>query len=144
LIPGIGGFNARLRGNRYREENEEPLEAQSGGATAAAAAAAAAAVAAAAAAADAADSAANGAANGPLPLPPADDKPKRKPMRRKPKAKLAENFPSYLQVRHAVCEKIVSFLSFSAERSVKHVTYLGHPNMTVVKPHAAYSSSHCR
>lgn len=67
---GIGGFNARLRNNRYREENDDPLETYS----------------------------AFGRPDDSVVPISCDDKPtKRKPMRRKIKSKLVENYPSYLQ-----------------------------------------------
>lgn len=66
---GIGGFNARLRNNRYREENEDPLETCISFSR---------------------------LDDSVVPVL-SDDKPKRKPLRRKIKSKLVENYPSYLQ-----------------------------------------------
>ncbi|KAG5897188.1 hypothetical protein JTB14_022544 [Gonioctena quinquepunctata] len=68
---GIGGFLVRMRGNRSGQDNEDI------------------------------DIACNqvGTNVGDLaaPLPMDGDKPRKKPIRRKPKSKLAETFPSYLQ-----------------------------------------------
>lgn len=66
---GIGGFNARLRNNRYREENDDPLETCNS----------------------------FGRLDDSVVPSMCDDKPKRKPLRRKQKSKLVENYPSYLQ-----------------------------------------------
>lgn len=65
---GIGGFLVRMRGLRNGQDNDD-IDTLPGQSN----------------------------PDIPLPLPPDGDKPRRKPVRRKPKSKLAESFPPYLQ-----------------------------------------------
>ncbi|XP_050507765.1 histone-lysine N-methyltransferase 2C-like isoform X1 [Diabrotica virgifera virgifera] len=100
---GIGGFLVRMRGIRTGQDNDEIDSSviQSGSAT----------------------------PTELLPPMPVDgDKPKRKPIRRKPKSKLAETFPAYLQeaffgkdlLETVDCKKEVDSCSSDDEKSVKY------------------------
>jgi hypothetical protein len=79
VTTGIGGFNARLRSTRNKEKDEEAgAEAVSAAVTPASTGSA----------------STNTVEGGSVP----EDKPRRKAQRRRPKNRLVESYPSYLQV----------------------------------------------
>lgn len=82
---GIGGFNARLRQTRCRDKEEESGAGDGVPATTPTTP-------------GGSDSATTPTTPGVTLTGSLDDKPRRKPQRRKPKSKLVENYPSYLQV----------------------------------------------
>ncbi|XP_056641929.1 histone-lysine N-methyltransferase 2C-like isoform X3 [Diorhabda sublineata] len=100
---GIGGFLVRMRGIRTGQDNDDidPTVGQSCGVT---------------------------SSETIQPLQNEGDKPRRKPIRRKPKSKLAETFPSYLQeaffgkelLETVDCKKEVDSCSSDDEKSNKY------------------------
>jgi hypothetical protein len=79
LTTGIGGFNARLRSTRNKEKDDEAsAEAVSAAVTPA----------------STGPTSASNVEGGSVP----EDKPRRKAQRRRPKNRLVESYPSYLQV----------------------------------------------
>jgi hypothetical protein len=86
VATGIGGFNARLRSTRHKEKDEE------GGAEAVSAVAVT--------PNSTGPTSGNNMEGGSAP----EDKPRRKAQRRRPKNRLMESYPSYLQVNECASD----------------------------------------